>query len=73
MKGAPLEDIADLLGHESLTMTGRYAHLGPNKLHGVVSRCLEQVPPQVPPAKTVRKRLPCKLLYNNHFRGVAQW
>jgi integrase len=38
MKGAPLEDIADLLGHKSLTMTRRYAHLGPNKLHAVVSR-----------------------------------
>src|SRR4029077_19853240 len=37
MKGAPLEDIADLLGHKSLTMTMRYAHLGPNKLHAVVS------------------------------------
>ena len=37
MKGAPLEDIADLLGHKSLTMTTRYAHLGPSKLHAVVS------------------------------------
>jgi integrase len=37
MKGAPLEDIAGLLGHKSLTMTRRYAHLGPNKLHSVVS------------------------------------
>src|SRR3981081_2736209 len=37
MKGAPLEDIADLLGQKSLTMTRRYAHLGPNKLHAVVS------------------------------------
>jgi integrase len=37
MKGAPLEDIADLLGHKSLTMTRRYAHLGANKLHAVVS------------------------------------
>jgi integrase len=37
MRGAPLEDIADLLGHKSLTMTRRYAHLGPNKLHTVVS------------------------------------
>jgi integrase len=36
MKGA-LEDIADLLGHKSLTMTRRYTHLGPNKLHAVVS------------------------------------
>jgi hypothetical protein len=37
MKGAALEDVADLLGHKSLTMTRRYAHLGPNKLHAVVS------------------------------------
>lgn len=37
MKGTPLEDIADLLGHKILTMTRRYAHLGPNKLHRVVS------------------------------------
>lgn len=36
MKGAPLEDIADLLGHKR-TMTRRYAHLGPNRLHEVVS------------------------------------
>jgi integrase len=35
MKGAPLEDIADLLGHKSLTTRRRYAHLGPNKLHSV--------------------------------------
>jgi integrase len=37
MKGAPLGDIADLLGHKSLTMTRRYAHLGSNRLHEVVS------------------------------------
>ena len=37
MKGAALEDIADLLGHKSLAMTRRYAHLGPNRLHEVVS------------------------------------
>jgi integrase len=30
-------DIADLLGHKSITITRRYAHLGPNKLHAVVS------------------------------------
>jgi integrase len=36
MKGAPLEDIADLLGHKSLSMTRRYAHLGLNRLHEVV-------------------------------------
>ena len=37
MKGARIDDIADLLGHKSLMMTRRYAHLGSNKLHAVVS------------------------------------
>jgi integrase len=37
MNGVPPEDIADLLGHKSLTMTRRYAHLGPNKLHAAMS------------------------------------
>jgi integrase len=37
MKGTPLEDIADLLGHKSLAMARRYAHLSPNKMHAVVS------------------------------------
>jgi len=34
------QDIAELLEHKSLTMTRRYAHLGPNKLHagGMVAR-----------------------------------
>lgn len=37
MKGAKLEDIAELLGHKSLTMTKRYSHLGPNQLHEVAA------------------------------------
>ena len=42
MKGTPLEDIADLLGHKSLTMTKRYAHLGPSRLHQLVSRLVPE-------------------------------
>jgi integrase len=38
MAGTALEDIADLLGHKSLMMTKRYAHLGPSRLHEVVAR-----------------------------------
>jgi site-specific recombinase XerD len=38
MKGAPLEDIADLLGQKTLAMAKRYAHLGPSRLHQLVSR-----------------------------------
>lgn len=37
MKGAKLEDIAELLAHKSLAMTKRYAHLGPNQLHEVAA------------------------------------
>jgi integrase len=37
MKGAKLEDIGELLGHKSLAMTKRYAHLGPNQLHEVAA------------------------------------
>ena len=36
-KGTALEDITDLLGHKSWTMSKRYSHLGPAKLHEVVS------------------------------------
>jgi integrase len=72
MRGAPLEDIADLLGHKSLTMTRRYAHLGPTSCIGWC-RCLAQVTPQVTPGKRVKQRLPRKLLSNKEFRGVAQW
>lgn len=37
MKGAKLEDIAELLAHKSLSMSKRYAHLGPNQLHEVAA------------------------------------
>jgi integrase len=36
-QGAKLEDIAEALGHKSLTMSRRYAHLGPKGLHDVVA------------------------------------
>ncbi|WP_424664845.1 tyrosine-type recombinase/integrase [Candidatus Binatus sp.] len=57
MTGAPLEVIADLLGHKSFTMTRRYAHLGPNTLHAVVSL----LKPSDPSEASVR-HLPRKLL-----------
>jgi integrase len=42
MKGTPLEDIADLLGHKGLAITRRYAHLGPSRLPEVVARLVEE-------------------------------
>lgn len=37
-KGVPLEDIADLLGHKTLAMTRRYAHVSMERLRQAVSR-----------------------------------
>jgi integrase len=42
-QGAKLEDIAEALGHKSLMMSKRYAHLGPEGLHNVVA-LLDQRP-----------------------------
>jgi integrase len=40
MKGAPLEDIADLLAHKSLTMTRPYAHFRSEQItcSGILAR-----------------------------------
>jgi integrase len=51
MAGTALEDIADLLGHKSLTMTRRYSHLGPSKLHEVVARLDSNSTPVAPQSK----------------------
>jgi integrase len=48
MKGKSIPDICELMGHSSLTMTMRYAHLGPGKLHEVVS-ALDSNSPTVAP------------------------
>lgn len=36
--GVPLERVAKLLGHKTLTMANRYAHLAPNQLYEDISR-----------------------------------
>lgn len=33
-----LEDVRDVLGHKSITTTERYAHLAPDRLHGLAER-----------------------------------
>ncbi len=38
MSGASLAEIADILGHKSLSMVQRYAHLSDSHKHGVVDR-----------------------------------
>jgi len=49
-RGASLADIAELLGHAGLSMTRRYAHLGPAQLHKVTA--LLDAPTQEPKGTT---------------------
>ena len=41
--GVPLDRVSKLLGHKSLTMTMRYAHLAPNQLHEDVARLVPKI------------------------------
>jgi integrase len=43
-KGVALEDIADLLGHKTLAMTKRYAHISMDRLHQAVKHLSVVVP-----------------------------
>jgi len=38
MRGVSLKELQELLGHASLAMTMRYAHLAPERLRSAVSR-----------------------------------
>lgn len=55
MKGAKLEDIAQLLGHKGLSMTKRYAHLGPEQLHAVAALLDSHSTPVAPAAQPPSK------------------
>jgi len=37
MRGRPLKEVQELLGHASITMTMRYAHLAPDRLRDAVA------------------------------------
>jgi integrase len=45
-RGATLLEVKDLLGHHSLAMVMRYAHLAPEHLRSAVSRLDTVLPPQ---------------------------
>jgi integrase len=46
--GVPLDRVSKLLGHKSLTMTMRYAHLAPNQLHEDVALLTKNSTPIAP-------------------------
>jgi site-specific recombinase XerD len=48
--GVPLERVSKLLGHQSMTMTMRYAHLAPNQLHEDVALLVRNSTPVAPEA-----------------------
>ena len=50
--GMPLDRVSKLLGHKSLTMTMRYAHLAPNQLHEDVARLVPRSTTVAPELKT---------------------
>lgn len=53
--GVPLDRVSKLLGHKSLTMTMRYAHLAPNQLHQDVALLTKNSTPVAPETKVETK------------------
>ena len=45
-RGATLQEVKDLLGHKTLAMTLRYAHLAPERLRAAVATLDGVLPPQ---------------------------
>jgi len=37
MRGGPLKEVQELLGHQTIAMTMRYVHLSPDRLRGAVA------------------------------------
>jgi len=52
MRGASLKEVQELLGHKSITMTMRYAHLSPERLRTAVARLEGLGRPKAPSSGT---------------------
>jgi len=54
--GVPLTEVRDLLGHSTIRMTERYAHLAPENVRAAVARLEGQTTPQTPPEEGAESR-----------------
>ena len=64
MRGAALRSVAELLGHQSMKMTTRYAHLSPAFLSAEASLLDPPPPAPAPPAEGKKSKghlRPCQI------------
>ena len=54
--GVPLAEVRDLLGHSTIRMTERYAHLAPENVRAAVARLEGQDTPPTPPEEGPESR-----------------
>jgi integrase len=59
MAGVPLKTVQELMGHKTIQMTARYAHLSPGHLQNAVELLSEKTATKQPPG-TMRKQRPPK-------------
>lgn len=55
MKGADLRSVQELMGHKTILMTQRYAHLAPSHLQRMVDMLCEPEPQPSPKPSPTRK------------------
>jgi len=71
-QGATLQEVKDLLGHSSLAMTLRYAHLAPERLRTAVSRLDGIIPEPAASPEVTRRRAQARAQELVSTEGVSQ-
>ena len=71
-QGATLQEVKDLLGHSSLAMTLRYAHLAPERLRTAVSRLDGIIPEPAASTEVTRRRAQARAQELVSTEGVSQ-
>lgn len=70
MKGVPIKTVQELLGHSTIEMTERYAHLSPNVKRDAVSK-LDEASPQEPDEQPNQIKSMQRQSINNWCSGGA--